>query len=69
MTIGSALLALIIDLNAESAPEGEWQVETVPPLSRVTPGVLAHSIYDHPVAIARIVAWLGEICSEVRADH
>jgi hypothetical protein len=30
-TITTGLLALMIEMNAESAAEGEWKVETLPP--------------------------------------
>jgi hypothetical protein len=46
-------------MNAESAPEGEWKVETLPPLAGASFGGLSHSVYNHPVAIERIVAWVG----------
>jgi hypothetical protein len=61
--LGSAilagLLALMIEVNAESAPEGEWKVETLPQLAESSFGHLSHSVYNHPGAIERVVGWVG----------
>jgi hypothetical protein len=64
-TISAWLLALMIEINAESAPEGEWRVDMLPPLAGSAFSDLSHSIYNHPVAIERVVEWVGITRSQV----
>ncbi|MCA1495853.1 alpha/beta hydrolase [Bradyrhizobium sp. NBAIM14] len=57
--VSAGLLALMIEINTESAPEGEWNVEMLSPLPGSSFGELSHSIYNHPVAIDRVVEWVA----------
>jgi hypothetical protein len=57
--ITAGLLALMIEVNAESAPEGEWKVETLPPLAESSFGHLSHSVYNDAGAIELVVGWVG----------
>ncbi len=63
-SITAALLSLMLDLNTESTPEGEWPIEILPPRVDHPDALLTHSLYEHPVAIARVAAWLQQIRSE-----
>jgi len=63
-SITAALLALMIDLKTESTPEGGWPIEMLPPRVDAPAELLTHSLYEHPVAISRVAAWLQQIRSE-----
>ena len=58
--IAATMLALMLDIRAEASPEGGWRVDMVEPIGNQPPNTLCHSIYDHPLAVQHVVAWLSD---------
>jgi hypothetical protein len=64
MPFGFEFVALgpTAEVTAESAPEGRWSIEILPPADTAAAGLIGrHGIHAHPVARARVAAWLDSI--------
>ena len=54
----AALLWPLLEVSAETTPEGSWQIHQFP---MGTSGAWSHSVYENPAAVTLIVEWVAEL--------